>query len=84
VASEVIFNHYYEIGAEEYKEQDRKEKARTAAGMGLIILSWLARRFYVLKKRIDKTENSYYSNFNQAFQFILNQPCKRFILIITG
>ncbi|MGM0923399.1 MAG: hypothetical protein ACQEWW_19680 [Bacillota bacterium] len=52
MASEVIFNHYYEIGAEEYKEQDRKEKARTAAGMGLIILSWLARRFYVAKKSV--------------------------------
>ncbi|MBZ5751348.1 YHYH domain-containing protein [Metabacillus rhizolycopersici] len=51
--SEVIFNHYYEIGTEEYEEKERKENTLTATGFGLIILAWLARRFYVAKKMIS-------------------------------
>ncbi|MED4461813.1 YHYH domain-containing protein [Metabacillus fastidiosus] len=47
--SEVIFKHYYEIGAQE----NQKENAQAAGGLGIVVLGWLARRFYVAKKTIS-------------------------------
>ncbi|MGM7703460.1 YHYH domain-containing protein [Pseudalkalibacillus sp. Hm43] len=52
IASKKIFNHYYEIGAEEYQDQQQKENTQTALGFVALITGWLGRRFYVAKKMI--------------------------------
>ncbi|MGP4079996.1 YHYH domain-containing protein [Pseudalkalibacillus sp. R45] len=52
IKSEEIFNHYFELGAIEYQEEQRQENAQTTVGMGVLLAGWLARRFYVAKKMI--------------------------------
>ncbi|QNF29646.1 YHYH domain-containing protein [Metabacillus elymi] len=50
--SEVIYKHYYDQGYEDYETEKKEDTATTAGGLGVIILGWLARRFYVAKKMV--------------------------------
>ncbi|HAM80436.1 hypothetical protein [Ornithinibacillus bavariensis] len=50
--SELLFSHYYEIGKHEYEKEQRKNTLKATGGIGVIVLSWLARRFYVARKTI--------------------------------
>lgn len=52
IESEEIMNHYYRIGAEEYKEQIRENSILSATVIGLMVLLWLSRRFYIVRKMV--------------------------------
>ncbi|APH06524.1 YHYH domain-containing protein [Bacillus weihaiensis] len=50
--SEVIYKQYYEEGYKEYEIEKKEDRATTAGGVGIVVLGWLARRFYVAKKMV--------------------------------
>lgn len=50
--SEIIYKHYYDQGYEDYETEKKEDTATTVVGLGVIILGWLARRFYVAKKMV--------------------------------
>ncbi|MBM7605589.1 hypothetical protein JOC75_003612 [Metabacillus crassostreae] len=52
IKSEVIYKHYYEKGYKEYEIEKKEDTATTTGVIGVAILGWLARRFYVAKKMV--------------------------------
>ncbi|CAG9620327.1 excalibur calcium-binding domain-containing protein [Sutcliffiella rhizosphaerae] len=50
---EIIFNHYYDLGFQEYEDYVRKSTNAAAGGVVAIGLAWLGRRVYVAKKMIS-------------------------------
>jgi hypothetical protein len=49
---EVLFKHYYKVGYKEYEEQQNDNQKAAGFGVGGLALTWLGRRFYVVKKMI--------------------------------
>ncbi|MCM3388190.1 YHYH domain-containing protein [Ureibacillus chungkukjangi] len=52
IKGEAIFTYYYQLGYQEYEKQVEQAQKTAAGGLGTIILAWLGRRFYVVKKMI--------------------------------
>ena len=49
---ETIFKYYYQLGYQEYEKQVEQTQKTVAGGLGTVVLAWLGRRFYVVKKMI--------------------------------
>ena len=52
---EIIYKHFYQLGYDKYVEAQKEKKAATntaTTGIGLTVLMWLGRRFYVAKKML--------------------------------
>lgn len=52
IESEVIYKHYYEKGYKEYVIEKKEDTATATGVIGVAVLGWLARRFYVAKKMV--------------------------------
>lgn len=52
IKSEIIYKHYYEKGYKEYEIEKKEDTATTTGVIGVAVLGWLARRFYVAKKMV--------------------------------
>ncbi|WP_173918968.1 YHYH domain-containing protein [Halobacillus sp. Marseille-Q1614] len=51
--AEVLYEHYYDSGKKEYDKEKREDNQKAAGGMGVVVLGWLVRRFYVARKTIN-------------------------------
>jgi len=50
--AEKIFKHHYELGWQKYEEEKAENTNQAAAGVGIVVLAWVGRRFYVAKKMV--------------------------------
>jgi len=49
---ETIFTYYYELGFQDHEKQVKQTQQTVAGGLGVVVLAWLGRRFYVVRKMI--------------------------------
>ncbi|WP_379968842.1 YHYH domain-containing protein [Ectobacillus sp. sgz5001026] len=51
--AKVIYEHYYNLGKQEYDKKVEQERNTGTSVLGLGLIGWLGRRFYIVRKMIN-------------------------------